>query len=57
MDGKIYHAPGLEESMLFKMTISCKGIYGFNAIPITFPILITFPMAFFTELEEKIKNF
>ena len=40
----------MEESTL-KMTILCKIIYTFNAIP------NKIPMAFFTELEEKFSQF
>ena len=32
MDGKMYHALGLEDSILLKMTILPKAIHRFNAI-------------------------
>ena len=44
-DGKIYHALGLEESVLSKWLYYPREFYRFSAIPIKLPI----PIKFFTE--------
>ena len=46
-DQELYHTLGVEESILWKMTILHKTIYGFSAIS------IKSPMVFFIELEQK----
>ena len=38
-DGKMYHALGLQESILRKKTILLKAMYRFNAVPIKLPVV------------------
>ena len=51
MDGKLYHALGLEESILSKLTILPEAINRLKTVP------IKLLMTFFTESEKNILNF
>ena len=46
-NGKTFHAHGLEEQILFKMSILPKAMYTFNVMP------IQIALAFFSELDKQ----